>query len=187
MSIGSAGAELEGQFLLHPHPTPIRSNRYRAIARTLFLGHLLVTWARTNSFHPQTYAKFLADQPLRSCRISAQWTQSFRWWALTRGGPGGGGLNTPFRFFVDISKTAALHFFRTRENFRPRSLKVRSPGHVKWPYLRKMNVCHSYAEWPITSNLSAIDIRNSRYLWNVYLGILISVTQGQVNFATSLL
>ena len=31
-----------------------------------------------------------------------------------------------------------IHLFRTLcENFRPRSLKVRSPGHDKWPHLRK--------------------------------------------------
>ena len=37
------------------------------------------------------------------------------------------------------------------------SLLVRSPGHVKWPHLRKiLNVCHSYTKWPITLKLSAL-------------------------------
>ena len=32
----------------------------------------------------------------------------------------------------------------------PRSLKVRSPGHVKWPHLRiSLNARHSYTDWPI--------------------------------------
>ena len=51
------------------------------------------------------------------------------------------------------------HFFRTCENFRVRSLNIRSPGHVKWPHLRKSwNARHSYTEWLITLKLSANDI-----------------------------
>ena len=51
-----------------------------------------------------------------------------------------------------------------RENFRPRSLNVRSPGHVKRPHLRKsFNARQSYTEWPITLKLSAIDTRISIY------------------------
>ena len=58
-----------------------------------------------------------------------------------------------------------MHLLRTYcENFRPRSLKVRSPGHVKRPDLRKsLNARHSYTEWPITLKLSAIYIRYSIY------------------------
>ena len=58
-----------------------------------------------------------------------------------------------------------IHLFRTLcEKFGPRSLKVRSPSHVKWPHLRKsLNVRHSYTEWPISLKLSAINIRTSIY------------------------
>ena len=50
------------------------------------------------------------------------------------------------------------------ENFRPRSPKVRSPGHVKWPHLRKsLNACHSYIHWPVALKQSGFDIRNSIY------------------------
>ena len=39
-----------------------------------------------------------------------------------------------------------------------------SPGHVKWPHLRKnRNARHSYTEWLITLQLSAIGIRNCIY------------------------
>ena len=54
--------------------------------------------------------------------------------------------------------------FLTCENFRPRSLKVRSPGLVKLPHLRKsLNAHHSYTECPITLKLSVIDICTSIY------------------------
>ena len=49
----------------------------------------------------------------------------------------GEGLDAPFRFSAAISKTAVqAHLFINRfhtccEHFRPRSLKVRSSGHVK--------------------------------------------------------
>ena len=60
-------------------------------------------------------------------------------------------------------RTYLYIFFRTCcENSRPRSFKVKSPGHVKWPHLIKsLNARHSSTEWPmITSKLSAIYIRN---------------------------
>ena len=48
------------------------------------------------------------------------------------------------------------------ENFRPRSLNVKSPGHVKWPYLTKsLNVPHSFTDWTIAVHLSVIDTRTS--------------------------
>ena len=89
----------------------------------------------------------------------------------------GGCLNTPppsgFSQIVGKRRRGAppflaqlfIHLFRTLcENFGPRSLKVRSPGHVKCPHLRKtLNVRHSYTEWPITLKLSAMDIRTSIY------------------------
>ena len=83
-----------------------------------------------------------------------------------------------------------IHLFRTScENFRPRSLKVRSPGHVKWPHLRKSpNSRHNYTDWPIAWKKSTIDIFMRSYtlsLSKAYLGMLISVTYGQVNFAAS--
>ena len=49
------------------------------------------------------------------------------------------------------------HLFCTCENFRPRSLKVRSPGHLKWPHLRKsLSACHIYTDWMIALKPSAI-------------------------------
>ena len=70
----------------------------------------------------------------------------------------GGGMFEHLRFLVRLF----IYLLRTLcENFIPRSLKVRSPGHVKWPHLRKgLNARHSYTEWPMTLTLSAIDIRN---------------------------
>ena len=95
---------------------------------------------------------------------------------LTRAGPGRGVFEHPPSGFSPIAEKRRrgappflaqlfIHLFRTlNENFRPRSLKVRSPGHVKWPHLRKtLNVRHSYTEWLITLKLSAIDIRTSIY------------------------
>ena len=39
-------------------------------------------------------------------------------------------------------------------------LKVRSPCHVKWLHLRKrLNARHSYTDWTIALNFSAIDMR----------------------------
>ena len=94
--------------------------------------------------------------------------------SLTRAGPGG--VWTPPSGFSQVGGKRRrgappflaqlfINLFRTLcENFGPRSLKVRSPGHVKWPHLRKtLNVCHSYTEWPITLKLLAVDIRNSIY------------------------
>ena len=77
-----------------------------------------------------------------------------------------------------------IYLFRTcSENFRPRSLKVRSPGHVKWPHLRKrFNARHSYTEWLFIKLLWLISLTVSI---KCILGILISVTQCQVNFATA--
>ena len=58
-----------------------------------------------------------------------------------------------------------IRLFRTcYKNFRPRSHKVRSPGHVKWPHLRKrLNARPSYTEWRVTWKLLGIDVRNSIY------------------------
>ena len=50
-------------------------------------------------------------------------------------------------------------FWTLCENFRPRSIKVMYPDHVKWPHLRKsLNARHSYTEWQITLKRPAIDI-----------------------------
>ena len=47
------------------------------------------------------------------------------------------------------------------ENFRPRSLKVRSPANSR-PHLRKsLNTRHSYTELPVTLKLKDIDMCNS--------------------------
>ena len=65
--------------------------------------------------------------------------------------PWRGGLlrTTPRRFFFQIARKQErvapsfsehlfIHSFHIcSENFRPRSLKVRSPAHVKWPHLTK--------------------------------------------------
>ena len=63
-------------------------------------------------------------------------------------------------FFADISTTAGpstdifgtpvyTSFPHMCDNFRPRSLKVRSPGRVKFPRLRKsLNARYSYTETP---------------------------------------
>ena len=87
---------------------------------------------------------------------------------------GGGGLNTPLRFFEDSEKMAArsaavflipyqtliLHFFQkfgylTSENFVPRSSRVRSPGQIKWPYLLKsLWYYSSYNSWTTNIKLS---------------------------------
>ena len=98
-------------------------------------------------------------------------------WKLTVLVLGGGGVFTPppsgFSRISQKRRRAAppflvhvfLHHFRTCcENFRPRPFKVRSPGHVKWPYLRKSSKArYSYTDWTITLKLSAIDMSNSMY------------------------
>ena len=102
--------------------------------------------------------------------------QSRRYRVLTRALLGGGCLNTPPCGFSRISQKRRrgappflvhliIHqFYTCCENFRPRSFKVRSPGHLKWPHLIKsFNVCHSYTEWPIALKLSAIAKSNSMY------------------------
>ena len=90
---------------------------------------------------------------------------------LTRAGPGGGVLTPPgpqcraahvnmFSFLLHL----LIHLFCTCLKFIPRSLKVRSPGHVKWRYLRKsLNVCHRYTKWLIVLKLSVIDMNNNMY------------------------
>ena len=77
---------------------------------------------------------------------------------VTRAGPGN--VWTPLRFLGDLF----MHPFLTCcENFKPKSLKVRLSGHIKWPHLRKrLNGRHSY-NWPIALKLSAIDMSNSFY------------------------
>ena len=57
----------------------------------------------------------------------------------------------PLRFFrLPFLVLLIMHLFRTCENFRSRSRKVRSPGHVKWPHLIKsLNAHQSYADWTI--------------------------------------
>ena len=94
--------------------------------------------------------------------------------------PAGGLLKTPFRFFSRLSKKRRrcappflahliIHPFRTCcENFRPRSRKVRSPCHVKWPHLIKsLNVPQRYTDQTIALKLSAIDTSNSVYKMHI--------------------
>ena len=58
-----------------------------------------------------------------------------------------------------------IHLFCTCcENFRPRSRKVRSPGHIKWPHLIKcLNVRQRYTDWTFALKLSAIATSNIVY------------------------
>ena len=105
------------------------------------------------------------------------------------GGGGGAFFERPLRFFEDSENTAfhppCPHVFRTFcENFDPRSYKVRSPGQVKWP---------NFKITPIAPRLQSFRESYETFgIWwghqclkNVYLGFLISVTSGQVIFATS--
>ena len=65
---------------------------------------------------------------------------------------------------ITVISTPVHNLFHTCDNFRPRSLKVRSPGHAKGPHLIKsLNASHSYTEWPFTLKLSVLDICNSIY------------------------
>ena len=86
---------------------------------------------------------------------------------LTRAGPGGGRCLDPPSCTCNHVFIFATHFhafFRTCPKCILRSLKVRSPGHVKYPHLRKsLNACHSYTGWTIVLKLSAIDMNNSMY------------------------
>ena len=58
-----------------------------------------------------------------------------------------------------------IHQFRTPpENFSPRWCQVRSPGKVKWPYLKKyLGFRHDYSFWDINMKLSGIDEGISTY------------------------
>ena len=78
-------------------------------------------------------------------------------------------------FFGNSGKTAArsaavscipyFHQFRTLpENFSPRSYQVRSPGQVKWPYLKKyLGFRRYYSFWDINMKLSEVDKGISTY------------------------
>ena len=111
--------------------------------------------------------------------------------------PAGGRLNAPpppgFSRLAKIRRRCAPpgfhppypHLFRKFcENFDPMPCEVRSPGQVKWP---------NYKITPIAPRLQCFreSYGTFRIWWahqclqNVYLGFLISVTSGQVIFATS--
>ena len=108
---------------------------------------------------------------------------------------GKGGAFTPPQVFRKYIKNGGRQRRRFRhtclyilsahvKNFRPRSLTVRSPGHVKLPYLRKsLNARQSHSECAIILKLSEVDIRTSIY--KIFISNFISVTQGQANFVTS--
>ena len=71
------------------------------------------------------------------------------------------------------------------ENFNSRSRKVRSPGQVKVKNVfLTLRVRSGHTRYPIGFKPSAFQ-QDHRYLQLVYLGCLISVTRGQVNFVTS--
>ena len=82
-----------------------------------------------------------------------------------------------------------IHPFCTSENFRPRSLKIRSTGHIKWPHLRKsLNAHHSHTECPMVQspwNIQRLIFVPVSIHYKMYIRICISVTQGQVNFVAS--
>ena len=95
--------------------------------------------------------------------------------ALTRVLPGV--FKNPLQFCVNISKTVARHtlsyiisMYICRENFRPWSLKVRSPGQVKWPhYIKSFNVCQRYTEWPNALKLSEMQMHKSDKMQKMYV------------------
>ena len=105
-------------------------------------------------------------------------------WLLARAPLRGGVWTPPMRFvWITLKRRRVtppflshliIHLFHTGcENFRPRSRKVRSPGHVKWPHLIKsLNVPQRYTDWTIALKLSAI--ATSKCIYN--LRISISVT-----------
>ena len=110
---------------------------------------------------------------------------------------GGGGLiveNPPPVFFQIVKKwrrAAApfsahliIHLFRTCcEKFRPRSRKVRSPGHIKWSHpIKSLNVRQRYTDWTIALKLSAIATNNGVY--EMYISEF-RYRWRQVNFVTS--
>ena len=81
---------------------------------------------------------------------------------LTRVGPGD---SLRFLSWHTCSYIFSAHVIKNW----PRSLKVRSPGHVKWPHLRKsLNARQSYTDLPIALKLLAINIPNNiykMYIW----------------------
>ena len=81
---------------------------------------------------------------------------------LTRAGPGGRCLDAPSGFSLKTGGAAHLFIHLLRrfcEKFRSRSLKIMSPGHGKWPHLRKsLNARHSYTDWSIAWNFSVSDL-----------------------------
>ena len=78
---------------------------------------------------------------MTGCRVTGEAQESC---VLTFALLGGGMLRPPLRFLAHL----IIHLFRTCcENFRPRSRKVRSPNHVKWPHLIKsLNVLQRYTD-----------------------------------------
>ena len=78
------------------------------------------------------------------------------------------------------------HLFRIlRQKISTMWPKVRSPGHFEWPnHTKSLNLHQSYNCWVINIKVSGVD-EGERYPQNEYLGFLISVTWGQVNFTTS--
>ena len=76
--------------------------------------------------------------------------------------PHGGGVRR--RFLANLT----IHLFCIKcKKFRPRSHKVRSTDHVKWPHLIKsLNDRQSYTDWTIALKRSAIDTNYSVY--NMY-------------------
>ena len=72
-------------------------------------------------------------------------------------------LDNPLRFLAHLF----MHLFRTCcESFRPMSLKVRSPGHVKWLHLRKK-------KFECSSNNYTL---NARSPWNFQRLICVTVS-----------
>ena len=90
---------------------------------------------------------------------------------LTRAQQGGGGVEHPsWVFFAQLSG----QFFRNfLDNFRAKSPKVRSPGQVKWPHLRKNSQSrHGHSGWEKYLKPSGFGILPSTY--NLYISYFIS-------------
>ena len=82
----------------------------------------------------------------------------------------------PVQLFRFLAHLFTHLFHRLCENFRPRPLKVRSPGHVKWPHFRKvcMLVIATPTDWSHRNfqRLIPVVVSIKRISRNFYIGNL---------------
>ena len=80
-----------------------------------------------------------------------------------------------------------IEFDTLCKNFNPMSPKVRSPGQVKFKNgFLTLRLSSGQTKYPIGFKPSAFHKTIDTYVLQlVYLGFLVSVTRGQVNFLTS--